>query len=98
MSTFQEDNDEHYIALSNLLAQPIDFDMAGSVASPPSGSLSYSGSDSGSSSYRASGSGETSPLSPSAKEQRDHHETLYKTELCRTWEASHSCQYGMCVS
>lgn len=29
---------------------------------------------------------------PSPKEHV--HENLYKTELCRTWEASHACQYG----
>jgi hypothetical protein len=82
MSLFFDDNDEHFLALSNLLSRPIELPLD---SLPPATFGPESGS--GSSSSR-SASGELSP------KEGFLHENLYKTELCRTWEAVHSCQYG----
>src|SRR5689334_21948410 len=92
------DNDEHFISLSNLLAQPILLPTSDAESS------ASSKSESGSSSQRSPGrrspsrsSGRSSGSETSSP--RDYaHESLYKTELCRTWEVAHSCQYGMASS
>lgn len=78
-----DESDEHYFALAAVLAARVD-----------DGVPELSGS--GLSSARASTDSNSSRMSSRSDESSSARpeESLYKTELCRSWTASHSCQYG----